>query len=97
MSNVFAGFALAVVAMLIVWLSKIETRISAAALGFLIGGAIGNVIDRLRYGAVVDFLDFHLGQAHWPAFNVADSAVVTGVGLLLLQSLVFDKKNGQSS
>ena len=48
------------------------------------GGAIGNVIDRARWGAVFDFADFHVGQWHWPAFNVADSAIVVGVGLMLI-------------
>ena len=52
------------------------------------GGAIGNVIDRVRYGAVVDFLDFHLGNHHWYSFNLADSAIVTGVALLLLDGLI---------
>lgn len=53
------------------------------ALSLVMGGAIGNVIDRIAYGAVVDFLDFYLGTWHWPAFNVADAAICAGVGLLL--------------
>jgi signal peptidase II len=57
------------------------------ALGLVIGGAVGNVVDRIRWGAVADFLDFHLAGWHWPAFNVADSAIVVGVGLLLLEAL----------
>ena len=61
-----------------------QTRLVAAALGLLIGGALGNVLDRLRHGAVTDFLDFHLGAYHWPAFNLADVAIVSGVALLLL-------------
>ena len=48
------------------------------------GGAIGNLIDRIRFGAVVDFLDFYIGSYHWPAFNVADSAIVVGVAMFLL-------------
>ncbi|MBO7454713.1 MAG: signal peptidase II [Alphaproteobacteria bacterium] len=52
----------------------------------VIGGAVGNVIDRIAYGSVVDFLDFHLGSYHWPAFNIADSAIVIGVCLLLFIS-----------
>lgn len=66
------------------WLNKAEDRWHAAALGLIIGGALGNVVDRLVYGAVVDFLDFYYNAWHWPAFNVADSAVVVGVGMLLL-------------
>jgi signal peptidase II len=57
-------------------------------LGLILGGAVGNLIDRLRYGMVVDFLDFYLHRYHWPAFNVADSAISVGVGLMLLDMLV---------
>jgi signal peptidase II len=53
-----------------------------AALAMILGGALGNLIDRLRFGHVVDFLDFHIGTVHWPAFNVADSAISVGVGIL---------------
>jgi signal peptidase II len=53
------------------------------ALSMVVGGAIGNLIDRLRFGSVVDFLDFHLGRFHWPAFNVADSAITVGVALTI--------------
>jgi signal peptidase II len=62
-------------------------RLLPAALALVLGGALGNVIDRLRFGAVVDFLDFHLAGWHWPAFNVADSAITIGVALLLWQQL----------
>ena len=55
-----------------------------SGLALILGGAIGNLIDRLRLGWVVDFLDFYLGSAHWPAFNLADSSICVGVGLLLL-------------
>ena len=58
----------------------------------MLGGALGNVIDRLRFGAVVDFLDFHVAGWHWPAFNVADSAIVVGVVLLLWQQLTHKEK-----
>ena len=54
------------------------------ALSLVAGGAVGNLIDRVRYGEVVDFLDFHIGSLHWPAFNVADSAITTGVVLLIV-------------
>ena len=56
------------------------------ALGLILSGALGNLIDRIRYGEVVDFLDVHWYHHHWPAFNVADSAICVGVGLLLLDS-----------
>ena len=58
-------------------------RLLPFALALILGGAIGNVIDRLRFDAVVDFLDFHLAGYHWPAFNVADSAITVGVALML--------------
>jgi len=66
--------------------------VKSLALGMVIGGAIGNVIDRLIHGAVVDFLYFYHGAWYWPAFNVADSAICIGVGLLLLDNLKDDKK-----
>lgn len=56
------------------------------AIGLIAGGIIGNVVDRLQYGHVVDFLDFHIGSRHWPAFNVADSAICVGVALYILVS-----------
>ncbi len=60
------------------------------ALALVCGGAVGNLVDRLRFGQVVDFLDFYLGSHHWPAFNLADSAITIGVGIFLLH-LVFKK------
>jgi signal peptidase II len=61
-----------------------ERRRPLAALGLILGGAIGNLIDRVRFGSVVDFLDVYIGSLHWPAFNLADSAICIGVSLLLL-------------
>ena len=60
-------------------------------LAFIIGGALGNLVDRIRFGAVIDFLDFHIGEWHWPAFNVADIFIVIGVGLYII-SMIFRKK-----
>lgn len=66
-----------------VWLQRVRDRILAAALGLLIGGAIGNLIDRVAYGAVFDFIHFHWGSFSWYVFNIADAAIVAGVmGLL---------------
>ena len=80
--------AVAIVVVLAYWLGRAEGRPLAVALGMVIGGAIGNVVDRLRFdGAVVDFLDFHLFGYHWPAFNVADAAISVGAVALVLQSL----------
>lgn len=86
------GVAVAIVIGLSIWLWKSETRWSALALGLVIGGAIGNVIDRLLHGAVVDFLDVHAFGYHWPAFNVADSAICVGAAMLILESL-FNRDN----
>jgi signal peptidase II len=81
---------------LLVWLSRERDRASALAIGLVLGGAIGNVIDRLRHGAVVDFLDFHLSGYHWPAFNLADSAIVVGALLLVAESFMVKKKEAAS-
>jgi signal peptidase II len=79
--------AVAIVGGLVFWLRRADRPILAVALGMVIGGALGNVIDRLRLGAVADFLDFHLAGYHWPAFNVADSAITLGVIALVVPSL----------
>ena len=84
---VLAGLAAAIVLGLGVWMRRTDRALVAAGVGLVIGGAIGNVIDRARYGAVFDFADFHVGDWHWPAFNVADSAIVLGVAALLADSL----------
>jgi len=81
-----AGVAICVVAALGVWLWRAESRLAAIALGAIAGGAIGNVIDRLRFGAVVDFIDAHLGIWHWYVFNLADAAIVCGVIALVIDS-----------
>jgi len=69
-----------------------DEKVLALSFSLVLSGAIGNLIDRLRYGEVVDFLDFHLSTYHWPAFNVADSAICIGIGLLALQLLKRDHK-----
>ncbi len=88
---IFVALSLAIVCALVVWLRRVDQSWVALSLGLVIGGAIGNVIDRLVYGAVFDFLDFHVAGWHWPAFNVADSAITVGVALLLIDS-VFARK-----
>ena len=90
------GIALAVVAFLVAWLRRAQDGLTAAALGLVIGGALGNVVDRARYGAVVDFLDFHYAGYHWPAFNVADAAICVGAGLLLVGSLFAPRREATS-
>ena len=68
-----------------------DQPLTAAGLGLVIGGAVGNMIDRVRFGAVVDFLDFHALGYHWPAFNVADSAICIGAALLLVDGLLMHR------
>lgn len=85
---VLAGVALAIVVALAVWLRRAERPLVAAALGGIAGGAIGNVIDRFRWGAVVDFLHFHVAGWSWYVFNVADAAIVCGVAALVLDSVL---------
>jgi signal peptidase II len=73
---------------LLVWLAKLKphAKLEAISLSLILGGAIGNVIDRIHYGYVIDFLDVYIGTSHWPAFNVADSAICVGAVLLILDS-----------
>ena len=81
------GMSLAMTGLLLVWLKKADQALLRLALGGVIGGALGNAIDRLRFGAVADFFDFHAFGYHWPAFNIADSAIVMGVVVLLWDGL----------
>ena len=85
---IFSLLAAIIVLVLLFWLWRARNGLIAVAIGLVVGGAIGNVIDRLRLGHVVDFLDFHAGLWHWPDFNVADSAVCIGVGLMLIDGLL---------
>ncbi|MSO74925.1 MAG: signal peptidase II [Alphaproteobacteria bacterium] len=82
-----AGIALAIAVALVVWLTRTRRRLPAIALGLIVGGALGNVIDRARLGWVIDFIDLHAGDYHWPAFNIADAGITIGVGLLLIDAL----------
>ena len=84
----FAAFAVAMTGVLVVWLLRLknEERTMAAGLALVAGGAVGNLIDRVLTGRVVDFIDVYVADWHWPAFNIADSAIFGGVCLLLLVS-----------
>lgn len=82
-----SALALAIMAVLAWWLRRMTNRLMVLALGLVMGGALGNVIDRLRFGAVADFLDFHVAGVHWPAFNVADSAITVGAALILYDAI----------
>lgn len=77
----------AVIVFLLVWLVRTPRTLVGVSVGLVLGGAIGNLVDRLRIGAVVDFLDFHVMGYHWPAFNLADSAITVGALMLVADSL----------
>ena len=94
---VLAGVAFAVVVALGIWLRRAESRVVAIALGAIVGGALSNVYDRLRYGAVVDFIQAHVGAWSWYVFNLADAAIVCGVATLLLDSLLRRPSEARSS
>ena len=83
--------AVAISAVLAVWLYRVRHLRAAVGIGLIIGGAMGNLIDRLQFGAVADFLDFYAWGTHWPAFNLADSAITVGAAVLILDSL-FEKE-----
>jgi signal peptidase II len=86
-----AAFSVIVSVILAVWVRRAQRGLMAAALGCIMGGAIGNVIDRIRFGAVADFID--VSALHFPwIFNVADAAINIGIGLLLLDMLLSDRK-----
>ncbi len=89
----FAAMALIISIVLIVWLYRLKKHehLLAIALALVLGGAIGNLIDRVTYGYVIDFLDVYYKTAHWPAFNIADSAICLGVFLMLLESFGIGK------
>ena len=80
------ALALVISAGLVWWLRRQSHRLAVVAIGLVIGGAVGNAIDRIVYGAVADFFDVHVAGWSWPAFNVADSAITVGVLLLLLDA-----------
>ncbi len=93
----FAALAIGVSTVLAVWLARLargDWR-NAAPLALIIGGALGNLVDRLRLGHVVDFIDVHLGSAHWPAFNIADSAISVGAVMLIAFGLGSGQRRGK--
>lgn len=85
------GLTSGIVLILLWWLAKADHWCSAFGAGLVIGGAVGNIIDRIRFKAVADFFYFHIGGFYWPAFNIADSAIFIGVVLLLCHSIFIAK------
>lgn len=90
----FIGIATLVSVSLVIWLLRLTPaeRVASAALALILGGAMGNLIDRLWIGQVVDFIDWYYGAWHWPAFNLADSAICLGVALMLWDGLVLEPR-----
>jgi signal peptidase II len=92
-----AAVALAVVIALVVWLRRAESLLVAISLGAIVGGALANVIDRLRFGAVIDFIHAHIGDWSWYVFNLADAAIVCGVAALVIDSLLPRARRAKST
>lgn len=94
----FTGLASIVTVVLVVWLLRlpVDEKLTGAALGLIIGGAVGNLIDRINNGYVVDFIDVYYKDWHWPAFNVADSAITCGVILLVADALLQSQRQKKS-
>ena len=98
-SLLFVVVSLIAIGSILFLFSKVKEDEESLALSFslVLGGAIGNLIDRFRYGEVVDFLEFHVSSFHWPAFNIADSAICLGIGLMALKLLIWDHKKSTKS
>lgn len=91
---ILVGASLLAIVLLSIWFFKLgkNETLTVLALSFILGGALGNLIDRLRFGEVIDFLDFYMGRYHWPAFNVADSAITVGALLIATTALLRREK-----
>ncbi|WP_068545763.1 signal peptidase II [Thalassotalea crassostreae] len=89
----FTAIAAGVSVALVVWLAKTPKKDTLISISFalILSGAMGNLIDRMMYGYVIDFLDFYVGNKHWPAFNVADSAIFIGAALMIIDAFKNDK------
>ncbi|MEJ6788177.1 signal peptidase II [Brevundimonas sp. BR2-1] len=92
-----SGVAVLIIGVLLAWIWRTRSVMTATAASLIAGGAIGNLLDRLRFGAVTDFIDLHWRDAHWPTFNLADATIVCGVALLLLTVRGSDRRPTASS
>lgn len=90
---VFIGVGCVIIAVLLVWMARSSRGLLVFAIGLIVGGAVGNIVDRLRFGAVTDFLYFHYRDYGFPAFNIADSAISIGVALILIDSLFAERQS----
>ena len=97
MPYVLMIMALAMTVFFLSWLWRAPNLLTALPISLIVSGALSNVWDRARFGAVADFLDFHIGSMHWPAFNIADSCIVIGVAGLALNTLLSDRENRKLS
>lgn len=86
---IFSVLSSIIVLVLIYYMYKATNKFIIYAFALIIGGAVGNVIDRIRVGAVMDFVDVYVGQYHWPAFNIADSTIFIGAFMLLISSVIY--------
>ena len=91
---ILVGVAVVICGFVLAWMGRTQRRLLIAGFAVIVGGALGNVIDRVIHGAVVDFLDFHLAGWHWPAFNLADTAITLGVVAIIADSL-FGPRHGR--
>jgi signal peptidase II len=93
----FSGLAIIMSSIIGIWLSRLHSheKLMAIALSLVLGGAIGNLVDRISYGYVIDFLDVYYQNWHWPAFNIADSAICIGVGLMFLDGLKVGRRKNE--
>lgn len=94
---ILLALIVAVIVGLFVWLARSESRMTAVALGAIAGGAAGNVVDRIVHGAVADFFSFHAFGYQWYVFNLADTAIVAGVAIVLYESVMVARRDGDTS
>ena len=92
----FSGLSFLICCLLILWLVKAKLILTLIGVGIIIGGAMANTIDRLRFGAVADFFYFHIADYYWPAFNIADAAICIGAGCIIIESVI-SKKHEKTS
>lgn len=91
-NNIFIIISIIAIIFILVYLSKIHQKLEFISLSLVLGGAVGNLLDRMQIGKVIDFIDFYVGSWHWPAFNVADSALTVGIVLFLIANFTHGQK-----
>jgi signal peptidase II len=94
-NNVFIIISIIAIIFILIYISKVHQKLEFISLSLVLGGAIGNLLDRLQTGKVIDFIDFYVGKWHWPAFNVADSALTVGIILFIISNLKHGRETGE--